>query len=378
MAAFTLISRAIEFVAAQRGISEAEAWAIIKKDIWEGDLPAAGRVDEGYLVKFHPSWINYLCNFLDAEQQPRSASYDPSDQIVAHIGREENLKHTDFPHDDFVCFDCKAALLDRKLRKAKGDNVGPPAPPTRLSHFSVAETRLRALYGADLAGPVTISTSCRTVCWPSGIDRLQVDEAAKLLQPAYPTAPIANVNDSKLRGELIKVARECDIRADIIRAGQNGQIQLVHPTLGISYGIVPEPDWFIGAQEFARFAETFGILVVGADGAQIAASGDTDIISTTSTGMLGRPSKGKNLIEDELKRAGDNQIDQAIAAEYDAAEMKSSKPPNIKEIVKPVLRRLSEVGYIATGVQIERVAGADRHKKRRRPVGKTVASEKSH
>jgi hypothetical protein len=151
---------------------------------------------------------------------------------------------------------------------------------------------------------VTISTSCRTVNWPSRIDRLQVDEAAKLLQPAYPTAPTAKENDSELRGELIKVTRELEIRNEIVRAGQNGTIQLVHPTLGISHGMVPEPDWFIDAEGLARFAETVGIAVVGADGAQIAASGDTGKadISSTPTGMPGRPSKGKNLIEDECAR----------------------------------------------------------------------------
>jgi hypothetical protein len=335
---------------------------------------------------------------------------------------------------------------------------------------------------------------------------LQVNEAAKLLRAAFPTAPIANVNDSELRSDLIKVAREGDIIIEIIRAGQNGQIQLVHPTLGISYGIVPEPDWFIGAQGFARFAETFGIAVVGADGAQIAASracgrlrGRTSVPTESkqpcSHVPLGRvwdfPNKeagplmaeidrrfrdatlptygrrnraaerelirqpidyridwlgSRSLRSDycapravglldlsapsdewprdlgqgghyylpefedlsvprdhwermlselgfaassdtvskaepetvELRWAGDNQIDQAITAEYDDAQRKGSKPPNIREIVKPVLLRLSKDGHTATGVRIQKIAGADRHKKRRRPIGKTVASEKSH
>jgi len=76
-----------------------------------------------------------------------------------------------------------------------------------------------------------------------------------LLQPAYPKAPIAKENDSELRSELIKVVREGDIRADIIRAGQNGLIQLVHPTLGISHGMAAESDWFIGAEGFAAQRE---------------------------------------------------------------------------------------------------------------------------
>jgi hypothetical protein len=93
------------------------------------------------------------------------------------------------------------------------------------------------------------------VNWPSGKDRLQVDEAAKLLQPAYPKAPIAKQNDSDLRSELIKVTRERDILDEIIRMGRDGLIQLVHPTLGISHGMAAESDWFIGAEGFAAQRE---------------------------------------------------------------------------------------------------------------------------
>jgi hypothetical protein len=80
----------------------------------------------------------------------------------------------------------------------------------------------------------------------------------------------------------------------------------------------------------------------------------------------------------ELRWAAPSQIEQAITAVYDEAEGAGSKPPNVRQIVKPVLQRLAAAGYIATGARIEKIAGADHHKKRRRLPGKTLASEKSH
>jgi hypothetical protein len=79
----------------------------------------------------------------------------------------------------------------------------------------------------------------------------------------------------------------------------------------------------------------------------------------------------------ELRQASADRIHQTIIAVYDAAEQAGQKPPNIKEIAAPVLRQLMATGYTSSGRQIETLAGEDRHKKRRLPAGKTLASEKS-
>jgi hypothetical protein len=77
------------------------------------------------------------------------------------------------------------------------------------------------------------------------------------------------------------------------------------------------------------------------------------------------------------KPAPETRIDEAINAEYDAADQKGLKPPNLKELVAPVQKRLEAQGLHASGRQIQRLADAEKFKKRRRKPGATVASEKN-
>lgn len=78
-----------------------------------------------------------------------------------------------------------------------------------------------------------------------------------------------------------------------------------------------------------------------------------------------------------LRSAPEGKIHEAIIAVYDAAKVAGEKPPNIKEIVEPVQKKLRALGYSASGRHIETLAGEDRHKSRRRKPGTTVTSEKS-
>jgi hypothetical protein len=80
--------------------------------------------------------------------------------------------------------------------------------------------------------------------------------------------------------------------------------------------------------------------------------------------------------EPKLKIAPESKIDQEISAEYDEAERKGLKPPNLKEIARPVLARLRAEGYQASQRQILKLAEAEKHKGRRRPPGRTVATDK--
>jgi hypothetical protein len=216
-------------MAAEAG--KADPWRWVKAKIRVGAVRAWGTVGNTHDRPLEPPWLDHLSVFTDDDGQPKP------------------------PIDDCLWFE-------------SGDGR-----PRRVSDIAIDTEALTALLAGAHKGPLdraaaTNSISCRAVYWPHGKDRLQVDEAVRLLQPAYPPAPIAKENDSELRSELIKVTREQDIRNAIISAGQDGLIQLVHPTLGISNGIVPEPDWFIGPEGFTRFAKTFGIAVVGVEGEQ--------------------------------------------------------------------------------------------------------------
>lgn len=78
----------------------------------------------------------------------------------------------------------------------------------------------------------------------------------------------------------------------------------------------------------------------------------------------------------ELRLAPKSMIHDTISEVYDEAKMAGQKPPNVKEIVAPVRKRLSHGGYEASGRRIQQLADDDRHKSRRRKPGPTVAREK--
>ena len=78
---------------------------------------------------------------------------------------------------------------------------------------------------------------------------------------------------------------------------------------------------------------------------------------------------------DTLKAAPDPEIHKAITAAYDTAEAKSEKPPNLREIIKPVQVILCGQDYTASGRQIQKLAETSQYQSRRRKPGRTVASE---
>jgi hypothetical protein len=77
-----------------------------------------------------------------------------------------------------------------------------------------------------------------------------------------------------------------------------------------------------------------------------------------------------------LKPASERTIKDEIQRVYDIADKEGSKPPNIKEVAKPVQARLQEIRQRATAAQIQKIADRPEFKKRRNPPGKTLKSEK--
>jgi hypothetical protein len=91
--------------------------------------------------------------------------------------------------------------------------------------------------------------------------------------------------------------------------------------------------------------------------------------------VFARHQEGK-VGDDDLKSASKTQIDEQIFATYDDIEAAAGKPPNVKEIIPLVQERLRALGYHASGRRIQELAGADKYKRRRGKVGKTMASER--
>jgi hypothetical protein len=78
----------------------------------------------------------------------------------------------------------------------------------------------------------------------------------------------------------------------------------------------------------------------------------------------------------KLKPAPRWVIIEGIRWAYDTAEHEGRKPPNIKELPAAVRPFLQARGFSASGRQIQRLGEAEEFKRRRRPPGKTVASER--
>jgi hypothetical protein len=80
--------------------------------------------------------------------------------------------------------------------------------------------------------------------------------------------------------------------------------------------------------------------------------------------------------EPKPKNAPEVKIDQVISSEYELAKQKGLKPPNLKEIIRPVQARLRAEGYYASGRQIQKFAEAEKYRVLRRPPGRTLTADK--
>lgn len=81
-------------------------------------------------------------------------------------------------------------------------------------------------------------------------------------------------------------------------------------------------------------------------------------------------------IKDALKAAPEATVRAAIKETYDRAAVAGEKPPNIKELPDAVQPLLEAQGYTASKRAIQKLGDASVFKKRRGPIGKTVASQR--
>jgi hypothetical protein len=77
-----------------------------------------------------------------------------------------------------------------------------------------------------------------------------------------------------------------------------------------------------------------------------------------------------------LKSASERRMIDAVRRVYDIADKEGKKPPNIREVAKPVQDLLRGDRYKASAKQIQEIAERPEFKKRRRAPGKTLKSEK--
>jgi hypothetical protein len=77
------------------------------------------------------------------------------------------------------------------------------------------------------------------------------------------------------------------------------------------------------------------------------------------------------------RKATDVRIREAITAVYDKAGRDGQKPPNVRQIAKPVQEVLGNQGFEASARHIEKLASENPFKARRRPPGATLKSEKN-
>jgi hypothetical protein len=103
--------------------------------------------------------------------------------------------------------------------------------------------------------------------WPAEKTRLNVKEAAELLESVCPLAPLAKDNDSDLRRDLIQAERVVSLRQKIRRAAQECRIQLIHLTLGLAVAGPDDldEDLLIERQEFEKLAKVIGLDILEAD-----------------------------------------------------------------------------------------------------------------
>ena len=69
-------------------------------------------------------------------------------------------------------------------------------------------------------------------------------------------------------------------------------------------------------------------------------------------------------------------IESEVRRVYDIADKEGKKPPNIKEVAKPVQDLLREKGYTTSAKQIQEIAESPEFAKRRWPPGETLKTGK--
>jgi hypothetical protein len=130
------IADAIRLVAERRKCSEPEAWAAIRIDICDGELPVRGIADRGQPIPVEPHWLDYLLNaFID---MPVEASL-----YGVRVTSDAGLL------DGYFWFDRRKAAEDLLATViARRGSSAPSLPPDYVRSLRVNAARLNELYPA--------------------------------------------------------------------------------------------------------------------------------------------------------------------------------------------------------------------------------------
>jgi hypothetical protein len=256
--------------------------------------------------------------------------------------------------------------------------------------------------------------------WQEASAKREAEEtAAAIKQKKIAAAAEAEVSEAKKAkllsvGDTIKLLQhelgvdQFDAREALIRACASGEVwySIVLPNRSELNGHFIDPRWWepnLGGILFYRdsakhreidltespvFIDVESILSWVAKKGWLAKRGQIewypgigDFGSKRDGGNDGNRDKLFNLPESNTEErpprvASKSTIDKAIGQAYAEAGLMGEKPPNIKEIVPLVQRKLSAKGYQASGRQIQMLAEAGKYKHQRRKPGRTAAREK--
>ena len=99
--------------------------------------------------------------------------------------------------------------------------------------------------------------------WPKGQQRIDLDHAARLIQPLLPVVPFARETDGDLRKDLIAVTQAIDVKAEVAAVARSLGVSLIHPVLGIPSAVYCEPDCLIEKEAFEKIVDHFVKVITG-------------------------------------------------------------------------------------------------------------------
>ena len=198
----------------------------------------------------------------------------------------------------------------------------------------------------------------------------QLDDEITLLETAPPTLAFdSDTRESKLVRTRLKRKTLNDDEAQYLAAASHelpsvvDRLMKAHPDL-----VTPSEPAVQSSEPATRQAAETGSIGAASPGTSRPAKFGID------SGAPGTPTEDTDAAPSrasmtELRKATPAKIYETISAIYDYASAQCMKPPNLRDIGKPVLRRLEIEGLTATFARIQDLAGDQRHDDRRRKQG---------
>jgi hypothetical protein len=180
------------------------------------------------------------------------------------------------------------------------------------------------------------------------------DEAVELIRTGL------DASKGRSQSVLQKACAAAEIRAR----------RLTYSTVGSYYEFIPARAWTDGAiDEHGQFVLSFGL------GPKIEIS-EADLRDVLDRHRPSPATAEPPRVHPKSHPASDVDIRREILAVYDEADRGGLPAPNIRKLPKLVRARLKVRGLDSSDNHIQEIGSADEFKCRRRPTGRTLASER--